>query len=53
MALASLIRGTLFSRDFVVRSIIAEGGMDAACHAERRSGPRPLGTGTHRGTHGA
>lgn len=53
MALAILIPGTLFARDFVVRSILAEGGMDAACRAERRSVPRPLGTGTHRGTRGA
>ena len=36
MALASLIPGTLFARDFIVRSIIAEGGMGAVYRAEQR-----------------
>jgi len=50
MALASLIPGTLFARDFVARSILVERATDAACRAERRSPLRPLGTGTRRGT---
>lgn len=53
MALASSITGTHLARDLVVRGSIAERGMVAASRAERRSAPRPLGTGTNRGALGA